>query len=319
MTGAMASLALKRFAWGTLAFNLAVILWGAYVRATGSGAGCGDHWPTCNGDVIPRDPSLKTLIEFTHRATSGVAFLLVLVLLVWTLRTVDRTHAARRAAWATMVFMVLEAAVGAGLVLFRLVADNESMARAMFMSVHLINTFLLLASMVLTAWWLQGGPALAHGVSGARLWGVVGTLLGSVLLGVSGAVAALGDTLYPARSLQEGLAADLSPTAHFLVRLRILHPGLAITVALVVVATVVLLTPAGDRLARNLGRGLLVLVTAQLLGGLVNVLLLAPVWMQLVHLAMADAVWLVLVVFCATVWAHPSSEVARATQQPALR
>ena len=63
-----------RFAWAVLAANLAVVAWGAFVRATGSGAGCGQHWPPCNGAVVPRSPTAETAIEFSaprderHRA-----------------------------------------------------------------------------------------------------------------------------------------------------------------------------------------------------------------------------------------------------------
>ena len=121
---------LVRFAWLTLAYNIGVILWGAYVRATGSGAGCGEHWPLCNGVVIPRDPSAATIIEFSHRLTSGLALISVVVLLVWVWRAFKPGHPARRGAAWTVFFMVTEAGVGAGLVLFQLVAENASMARA---------------------------------------------------------------------------------------------------------------------------------------------------------------------------------------------
>ncbi len=47
----------SRYAWGVLLWNVLVALWGAYVRATGSGAGCGSHWPTCNGEILPRAPA----------------------------------------------------------------------------------------------------------------------------------------------------------------------------------------------------------------------------------------------------------------------
>jgi heme A synthase len=297
----MAPSGLRRFAWSTLAFNVAVILWGAYVRASGSGAGCGEHWPTCNGEVIPRDPSVKTLIEFTHRATSGVALIMVVALWWWTLRATERTHPARRAAWATLGFMLSEAAVGAALVLFRLVADNESMARAMFMSVHLVNTFLLLASMVMTAWWLQGGAPVPGWPGGPRgLW-LAGTVLLVLVLGVSGAITALGDTLYPVRSLQEGLAQDLSTTTSIFVRLRLFHPVIAFAAGLSLVACAWVLPSAQDATGRRVARALMVMVGAQLCAGLVNVALLAPVWMQLVHLLLADGVWLLLVLFIACV------------------
>ena len=224
-----------RFARLVLGWNVAVILWGAFVRATGSGAGCGAHWPLCNGEVVPRAPALETMIEFTHRATSGVALLLVFALCLWVFREKPKGHPARRAAAASVFFILTEAAVGAGLVLFRLVGENDSVARALFMAGHLANTFVLLACLTLTAHWCatdappaaRGGVALRLGVRGLGAIALVG-------VGKSGAVAALGDTLYPAQSVLGGLAQDVSPTAHFLVQLRIAHPILALAGALLV-------------------------------------------------------------------------------------
>src|SRR5690606_3091366 len=138
---------------------------------------------------------------------------------------------ARRAAAWTVVFMLLEAGVGAGLVLFELVADNATMARALFMAVHLANTFVLVAWLTLTAWWLSGGPVPSLSAAPSRTAILALLAAGLMLVGVSGAVAALGDTLFPARSLRDALAADLSATSHLLIRLRIWHPALAIAVA----------------------------------------------------------------------------------------
>lgn len=306
--------AVARFAWLTLVYNLGVILWGAYVRASGSGAGCGEHWPLCNGVVIPRDASIQTIIEFSHRVTSGLALVSVVVLLVWVWRTTQRGHPARLGAACTVFFMLTEAAVGAGLVLFQLVADNASMARAMFMAVHLINTFILIGWLTLTAWWLSGGPAVSlAGRKGSVAALAIGTC-GILLVGCSGAVAALGDTLFPNGSLTEALWADLSPTSHLLIRLRFLHPTFA-------VLTAVALMFGSPRLAARWGgtaplfsRGVVVLAGIQLVLGALNVILLAPVWMQLVHLLVADFLWIAFVLFGATMLAadHPAvSDVVR--------
>src|SRR5687768_1412604 len=89
------------YAWFVTALTLAVILWGAVVRASKSGDGCGDHWPLCNGSVVPDASQTKTLVEFAHRATSGIAFLLVVVLGVWAFRAFGRGHAVRAAAAAS--------------------------------------------------------------------------------------------------------------------------------------------------------------------------------------------------------------------------
>ena len=301
-----------RYAWGVLAVNLMVILWGAYVRATGSGAGCGNNWPLCDGEVIPRSPQMETLIEFTHRVSSGLALLMVVGLLIWARRAYPRGHRVRKAAAWSMALMITEALIGAGLVLFELVAENASIARALAMAAHLVNTFLLLAALTMTAWWASGGAPIRltgqRGASGALLLGMAGVLV----LGMSGAVTALGDTLFPARSLAEGFRQDLSPTAHLLIRLRVFHPLIAVLVG------VYLILMAGwvgwrsrTRAVRWLARALVTLFLIQLGAGVINLLLLAPVWMQLVHLFLADLIWITLVLLTAARLAQPASAADR--------
>jgi heme a synthase len=289
---------LPRLAWLTLGWNVAVILWGAFVRASGSGAGCGAHWPLCNGEVVPRAPAVATLVELTHRLTSGMALLLVLYLAYRVFRARPAGHPGRRAAAFSVVFILTEAAVGAGLVLFRLVADDESVARALFMSVHLMNTFVLLACLTLTAHFTTADarPALAA----PRAWPFVLAAVALLLVGTSGAIAALGDTLYPATSLLGGIRAELSSTASLLVRLRLAHPVLALAgAAAAVYAALPALRSAADTNAKRAAQAVAGLVAVQLVAGLVNVALLAPVWLQLVHLLLADLVWIVFVLLAA--------------------
>jgi heme A synthase len=290
-----------RYSWLTLACNVAVILWGTIVRATGSGAGCGKHWPLCNGEVLPRSPRIETVIELSHRVTSGIALLLVVGLLVWAFRSRPRGHAARKAAVFSLLFMLGEAAVGAALVLFELVADNRSMARAMFMATHLVNTFLLLAALTLTARFASGGPPFRLRGRGLLGGGLVLGACGLLVSGISGAVAALGDTLFPSASLAHALAQDLSPAAHLLIRLRIFHPAIAVAAAVIVLATSLKLwqtgpSPETSRFALWTS-GLILL---QILAGALNVLLLAPIWLQVIHLLLADLVWISLVLLGAS-------------------
>jgi heme A synthase len=301
---------LARYAWGVLAYNLAVIGWGAYVRATGSGAGCGSHWPLCNGDVIPRSAAAATLIEYSHRLTSGAALVAIAVLLAWTLVRHPKGHAARTGAWLSMFFIVTEAAVGAGLVLFRLVADNATMARAMFMAAHLLNTFLLLAALSLTAWWLTTGSGVAIRGRGRAALALAAGCAALLVAGASGAIAALGDTLFPARSLGEAFTADLSAGSHLLIRLRVLHPFLAVASALVVSIVAARLRPAAPR--PELARAVPALAALQIALGFANVVLLAPVWLQLGHLMLADLIWIAFVLLGAGVLATRSSAVAAA-------
>ena len=296
---------LARFAWFVLAWNVGVILWGAYVRATGSGAGCGAHWPLCNGEVVPRAPDTAMLIEFSHRVTSGLALVLVFVLSAWIWRTMAAGHPARRAGAASAVFIVVEALLGAGLVLFRLVAQDESLARAMVMPLHLANTMVLLLCLTLTAHFLSGGAPVA--VSGrTRTFGILVALLALMIgVGKTGAIAALGDTLYPAASFLDGLKADLAPTSTLLLRLRILHPALGVAVgAMLVFGAAAIPLGAGDRRGRLARRAVAVLAGVQVVLGFVNVWLLAPVWMQITHLLVADLLWIALVVLTASALAR---------------
>ncbi len=307
-----------RFAWITLIYNIAVILWGAYVRASGSGAGCGNHWPLCNGEVVPRAPRIETLIEFSHRLTSGLALIAVLVLLIATWRVCAAGHPARKAAASSLFFMLSEAAVGAGLVLFQLVADNASAARAMFMATHLINTFLLLASPVLTAYWLPGGPAVPLKGRG-KLLGLTAALAGGILLvAVSGSVAALGDTLYPAQSLAQGVTADLSTSSHVLIRLRIIHPMLAVLVGGALMAAAPRLpVPEDAEIGRELRYDVVGFAALPLAAGFADLILLAPLPMPLIHLLLADVVWIAFILLAASALAADSDSATATVRESA--
>jgi heme A synthase len=312
--------ALARYGWFVVFYNLLVILWGAFVRATGSGAGCGRHWPLCNGEVLPRAPSLETVIEISHRISSGLDGFLVLALLIWAFRAFPRGHRVRWTAAASMLFLILEALVGAGLVRFELVVDDASLTRAVVMAFHLLNTFFLLATLTLTALWAGGvaAPATRAVRRGVR-WALGLSTVGLLLVGMSGAVTALGDTIFPARDFAWS---DLSATSHFLLRLRILHPTLSVAVAALVLLTSILArteaetgaADGGSALARRAAALVSALVLVQLAVGFVNVQLAAPVWMQLTHLALADALWIAWVSLGAALFADASPGVARPLQ-----
>jgi len=298
----LAGLALTVLGW-----NVLVVLWGAVVRATGSGAGCGAHWPTCNGSVVPLSPSVETLIEYSHRATSGVALLLVAFLTYRIFRNRSSGHLARFWSAASMLLILSEAAIGAGLVLFRMVAQEESTARGFWISGHLINTFLLLAVLTLTWRFVDDtgrGPRGA-GVSVFRATfpsasrNALAVLAFGALLatGISGAIAALGDTLFKAQTLGEALAQDFSPASHLFLRLRILHPIIALAgggFLLTVAYGTIIGHPQQPRIKR-LGLILAGLVVGQWFLGLTNLVLLAPTFLQICHLLMADLILITLV------------------------
>jgi cytochrome c oxidase assembly protein subunit 15 len=295
-----ASALLPRFAWAVLAYNVAAALWGAVVRATSSGAGCGDHWPLCNGVVVQTHPQLATLIELTHRMTAGITVIAVLVLLVWVFRSTARGHLARIAVVAATVLIFNEALLGALLVLLRLTADNRSPARAVYLSLHLANTLLLLAALALSAHFVSQGDGFnRRTVQFRQLPLTVTGLVATVMVGVSGTLAALSDTLFPANSIRAALAQDLSSGTNWLIRLRIVHPVSAV-VAGVFIGWLLLRSfprPAD----RALAVGVLSLLTLQFALGVADVALLAPLWLQITHLLGAYVLWIALVLLAARV------------------
>ncbi len=276
-------------AWGVLAWNVLVVLWGVLVRASGSGAGCGSHWPLCNGEVIPSGAAASTIIEFTHRLMSGVAFFAVAGLLAWSWKLYPRGHRVRKFALASFAFLIAEAALGAGLVLFQYVAANASVGRAVYLSLHLVNTQILLAMLALTAWFSRDSDR-----SSVRVSPLFQTALAAALVvSVTGAITALGDTLFPASSLGQGMRQDFSASAHFLLRLRVFHPMLAITAAAFFVWISLRALRSNSSVASNrLSVAVVILSVAQLSAGAVNLALLAPIGMQILHLLLADLLWI---------------------------
>lgn len=298
----------KRFAayaWFVLAFAIAVVLWGAGVRATGSGAGCGDQWPLCNGGWLPGH-SLHTVIEFTHRITSGPTLgLFVIALIVFAFRLFPRGHIVRRLSVLVALFTATEALIGAALVLLGHVGTNSSPNRAYTLAIHLLNTMVLLATMALAGWLAGASP---NGRSEMRTeQPVSGYLLtcapiAFLAVSVTGAIAALGDTLFKAPSLAQGLRQDLLPSAHMFVRLRVWHPIVAALLGCFLIAIgVVILSKRPTPVVRRLALAVVILTLLQAGAGAINVLLLVPVWMQITHLFIADLLWLALVLLTADV------------------
>jgi heme A synthase len=294
-----------KYAWFVLAYNIVVILWGVVVRASLSGDGCGQYWLTCGGEIVPSAPELKTVIEFSHRLTSGLALVAVLAMCVWAFRKYAKGSFMRKITSASLVFIVIEALIGAILVLFKLVALNPSIVRAFSMAAHLINTFILLAVLTLTAWFASGGKPFRVRIRGKTLWFLSIAVSGILLISLSGSLAALSSTLFPAISLTEGLRQDFSETSHILLRLRISHPILSVAVG------VFLIFLAGwfkSKQKENIwvnrwANALIILVFVQFASGALTLLTLAPIVMQLVHLLLADAVWIAFVLMTANVLA----------------
>jgi cytochrome c oxidase assembly protein subunit 15 len=299
--------ALRRFAWGVLVYFIAVILWGTLVRATGSGAGCGNHWPLCNGTVMQHSLRVDTLIEFTHRLTSGLSLFAVAGLLVWTLRGTVRGHLARAAAIAAVSFTLIEAILGALLVKLGLTAQSQSPLRPAYLALHLTNTLLLLAALTLTAHLLSRRHGYLRGsIRLVAPFGAVAAIFVVMIVGVTGSLAALGDTLFPASSLGLALAQDFSAGSSWLVRWRWTHPAVAFVASIFLIW---LLVRAAQRSKywnnRSLSALVLLLLAAVYALGLLDVMLLAPLWVQVAHLLGADSLWVALVVLTARLTLQP--------------
>ncbi len=289
----------KRFAvycWIVLGYTTLVILWGALVRATGSGAGCGSHWPTCNGEVLPRSPEIESLIEYVHRATSGLLGILVLIMVRMAFRRFGPGHPVRRGAVVSLFFILTEATIGAGIVKFEWVADNDSIERVVTVGFHLANTFFLLAAMALTAWWAQGRPLPRLQGAGRTVWMSGLALAGLMAVGAGGAVVALGDTLV----MESGIRPEDSAVVAALVELRLVHPLMAgLSGALLALATWACLRRSPTPTVRTFSVWMWTTYGVQMLAGAVNVYLQAPVWLQLTHLLLADALWILLILMAA--------------------
>jgi heme A synthase len=283
-----------RYAWALVALNVFVIQWGALVSSSGSGAGCGDHWPDCNGALVPLNPTLQTVIEYTHRFTSALDGVVVIVFVAWAFRAFPARHRVRGMAVASLGFVLLEGIIGALLVRQGWTALDTSVERVIMQPIHLINTLFLLAALTLTAWWASGGEALQLQGQGWRVILFSTGALGILLIGSSGALISLGDLL--AGSLGEGH----NTLVEWLVGLRLWHPAIAVGIGVYLLWLALYVGRAAPNdAARRLAGWTSGLVIAQWLAGMVNVLLRAPVWMQLIHLFLADAIWIVFVLWAA--------------------
>jgi heme A synthase len=305
--------AFAKYAWFALAYNLLVILWGVFLRASKSGDGCGQHWLTCQGEVIPSAPQLKTIIEYSHRMMSALDGLVMLILLVWAImiwyreRTVS-SRSVMRFAIGAFIFIITEALVGAGLVLTGNTAETLTAARPFWMAGHLINTFILLLFLSLTAWAAGGNGRLRFDLTGKEITLLLIGLAGILFVGVTGSVAALSSMIFPSQSITEGIARDFSATSNVLLRIRPLHPILSVaTVVYLIFLSGWLRSWSGGSASVTRWSNILSIVAlAQLLFGAATLLTLAPIVMQLGHLLLADAVWISFVLMTANYLASKS-------------
>jgi cytochrome c oxidase assembly protein subunit 15 len=297
-----------KYAWFVLGYNFLVILWGVFLRASLSGDGCGEHWLTCGGEVIPSAPELKTQIEFFHRITSSLAGIAVIALVVAAIVKQRREKTAQsrlilKMSVLSLIFIIIEGVLGGLLVLTGNTAANWTPARPFWMGAHLINTFTLIAIIALTAWFASGGKSfsLLRAPRKVQLFIAI-ALLGIFLVGMSGSLAALSSMLYPSSSLSEGIAKDFSQTSHIILRLRVFHPLLSIFTGVFLIFLAGWFRKQAPDVKRVVrwSNILSILVLIQFVSGAVTLLTLAPIVMQLTHLFLADAVWISFVLLVAS-------------------
>ena len=281
-----------------LLLNLFVIAWGVFVRASDSGDGCGSHWPLCDGSKEPLNGWVSRLIEGFHRLSTSLDGILIIVLLIWAYRAYEKGSQVRKAAGVAFLFTLIEGFIGAVLVKDKLVTTNASVFRAEVMSFHVISTFFLVSSITLCAY-LGTGKTLRIKGQGAVGWMTGLGFLLVAIMGVSGAISALGHTLDPVKNV---LKAAANPHTFWMVRFQPYHPLLALAVGmmlLLIVGVVSNLRPSPR--VKLTGALFLWIYGFELVLGFVNITLLAPIWMQMLHLATAEAVIISLAWFSAEV------------------
>ncbi len=292
-----------KYAWFVLVYNLLVIVWGVFLRASKSGDGCGEHWLTCNGEIIPSAPELKTVIEFSHRIMSSLDGVFALILLIWVFRKFQRGSFLRKTGLLSFIFVLVEGAVGGLLVLTGSTANSLTPMRPVYMSAHLVSTFTLLAALALTAWYANySDTTFNFNASRKVFWLLAIAVFGVFMVGISGSTAALSSMLFPVDTLSQGFAQDFSDTSHILLRLRILHPIFSVSLAvyLFFIAGWFKKVSSADIWTNRWASILQGLVVLQLIIGGLTLVTLAPIVMQIIHLLLADFVWISIVLMTAS-------------------
>ncbi|TVQ78405.1 MAG: hypothetical protein EA369_06780 [Bradymonadales bacterium] len=281
-----------RFSLFLLVYCVVIILWGAFVRISGSGDGCGDYWPLCHGEWIPQQAladAIQTWIELFHRLKSGVFGLLVLAGWFWAFWLRKSSVLLYKAATAVLLLTLVEALIGAALVLFSWVGEDASLGRWVAMSFHLGNTLLLLTALVLQ-WRVAAKKAQSLSLKNLGMDSFLMIIL--LLTAVTGAWAALASTLYPSESLIAGFLSDFSSESPLLLRLRLLHPLLAIFSVYVFLRWI---RQQDFQTAPSQRNFLFGLYWIHLGFGFLTLFFLAPVWMKIGHLFLADLLWISLI------------------------
>ncbi|MCU0317110.1 MAG: heme o synthase [Fimbriimonadaceae bacterium] len=304
-----------KFSLLLLAYTVLVVLFGAFVRASLSGDGCGTSWPFCHGSVLPIGAQTKTYIELTHRFTSGLVLFGTIALVVWSFRLFAKGHVIRKASVVALGTTLISSAIGALLVRAEWVVHDKSLGRAISMPIHLVNNFFLLASLALAGYWALGGALPGKNLKSSTARGIKWLAGGYFLLGMTGALSAMGKTAYltelkAARTFLERITMHVGENAPPLLRGGLTHPILAMGV-LALTAWVCYFAKQSlpqSQPVKQWANWVLGIYLFQMAFGVVNLVMSAPVAMQLAHLLLAVISWLALVMLWATVVGIKSEE-----------
>ena len=267
-----------------LYLSILSILAGAFVRATGSGDGCGATWPTCKGRIIPSLSDTSELIEFSHRSVSGVLLIVTLIIFTKT-RKFQKNSLVRTVTNYLTFFVIFEALIGAVIVIFEWVGLNSSLPRIIAVPIHLVNTFGLLGCYAILYKILDENIEEITSMFNKNFIFISSLFL---LSGATGSIAALADVLFPSASFIEGFLADFDRTSEVLTRLRILHPVVSSVLSLVLYVYSTQINKKYNIRVKPLQTLIFVAVFLGFLNVLSNIIL--P--LSILHLAIADFLWI---------------------------
>lgn len=285
----------------TLAVTVFVIVFGAFVRASLSGDGCGTSWPHCGETIIPDGSSVAAIIEFSHRTTSGLAVLLALAVVIASRRVFTAGHPARKTAGWSLAFVLGSGFIGMLLVVFEWVKFDVSLGRVITMPLHLLNTYMMLGALAMTAYYASGGERATFKGQGPVGTGLKWALGGMFVLGMTGAISAMGKTAFQshfqaANTFMERMSLHIGDGAHPLLKGGALHPLMATSVGVIVVfACLLVMQRRQSAQVDKWARATIAVFIVQMVFGTANLLMSAPVWMQMTHLLLAITDWMCLV------------------------
>lgn len=282
------------FAWFSLFYNVLVVAWGVFLRSMGFGDGCGANWPLCTGAKDPAKGPMATMIEFSHRASTALVGVLAIVMVVWAIRAFPKGHPSKKFAGGFLFFTILEGWIGRYLVVHGLVTSNDTVQRAIWMGVHVLSTFMLLGSISAAALCASKIRPVQFKSQGTVGWLLAFGFIGTMLLGVSGAISAFGHQVRPD---VQGLSEMLKPAAFWANKLAVAHPVGSASIGLYLLLMCSLIQHLRpDPFVKNAAKALIGILFIQLAVGALNIFFKAPVVLQMVHLVLADLNWISIVV-----------------------